>query len=291
MKRKLAILTTTIFVFFSLAGMSQAQGISIKLFGGYGTMTTGDFNTFGESMDKYTDDAVAFLGLTKEGEFKKLNMGLEYGGEIIVKLPGGLGIGVGAGYIQRSNESEINLEEPLIGSMSFTLEPDFTVIPLTCSLYYFLPSPPLVNIYVNGGAGYYFGTVKHTFGLDLQIIGLPPEQSQTVGDVKSQGIGFHGGIGLEFNMGSNIGLFVEGKGRYCKLKSWEGDETSTGTLGSGTESGTMWFLDQYDGATGQWYSVIMLSEDQPSGPDVQNVREFEVDLSGFSIRAGIRIKF
>ena len=138
MKRKLALLTTAICFLFSLVGIGQAQGINIKLFGGYGTMTTGDYNSFGESFEKYTDN-VALAGLTKEGEFKKLNWGLEYGGEIIVKLVGGLGVGFGAGYIQRSNESEISLADPLAGSMTFNSAPDFTAVPVTVSLYYYLP--------------------------------------------------------------------------------------------------------------------------------------------------------
>ena len=29
----------------------------------------------------------------------------------------------------------------------------------------------------------------------------------------------------------------------------------------------------------------------PSGPDIRNVRKFEVNLSGISLRTGIRIKF
>lgn len=291
MKRKLAVLSTIIFALFTLTGMGQAQGINLKLFGGYGMMTTGDYNTFGESMESYFDDAVLYLGLTKEGEFEKLKMGFEYGGEIVVKLIGGIGIGVGAGYIQRSSETEMSLEEPLVGSINFSSKPDFSAIPVTLSLYYFLPSPPLVDIYLNGGVGYYFGKTKHTLRIDTEITGLPTDWIETVGEIKDQGIGFHGGLGLEFSMGSNIGLFVEGKGRYCKLKSWEGDETTTGSAGSATHSGTMWFCELRDSDTGQWYSALILLDVEPSGSDVRNVREFEVDLSGISVRVGIKIKF
>jgi len=197
MKRKLTILSTMIFFFLSLAGMSHAQRLSLKLTGGYGMLTAGDYNTFGESIEALMDDGALYLGLTKEGEFQKLKMGFEYGGEIIVKLVGGVRIGVGAEYIQRSSETEMTLKNPLVETFTLFSKPDLSAIPVTLTLYYFLPSPPLVKIYLNGGLGYYFGITKHTLRIDTEVTGLPADWGKTVGEIKDQGVGFHGGLGLE----------------------------------------------------------------------------------------------
>ncbi len=83
MKRKLAVLSMLFFAIFSLTGMSQAQGFRLKLSGGYGTMTTGDYNSFGAGLDDLVSILEA-LGATTEGEFNKINMGFEYEAEFIL---------------------------------------------------------------------------------------------------------------------------------------------------------------------------------------------------------------
>lgn len=290
MKRISIISATMLFTVFTLTGMSQAKDFSFKLTGGYGTATVGDYNSFGESFDALFDNLAA-LGPTKQGEFEKLRWGFEYEGEIIFKLPAGLGIGVGVGYIQRSNESTMGVSDPILGSISIITAPDFTAIPVSLNAYYFTPGAVPLKFYVYGGIGYYFGKIKNNFRIEMS----PPDfWDQTEGELKDQGIGFHGGAGLEFDLVPKISLFVEGRARYGKLTSWEGDETSQDSLGgTGSESGTLWYFEALDTTfgTGEWYSSLTLSETQPTGVDIRNVRKFEVDLSGFSARVGIRIKF
>ena len=95
-------------------------------------------------------------------------------------------------------------------------------------------------------------------------------------------------------MAPRIALFIEGRARYCKLNSWKGDSTYEDSDGNtGDEEGSMWYfelLDQNYGS-GEWFPGITISTGTPSGPDIRNVRKFEVDLSGVSLRTGIRIKF
>ena len=101
MKRKLVVLSILLFTIFMTTGMSQAQGFRLKLTGGYGTVTTGDYNAFGDGMDRLLV-IIEGLGASTEGEFNKINLGFEYEAEFILSLPAGLGVGVGVGYIQRS---------------------------------------------------------------------------------------------------------------------------------------------------------------------------------------------
>jgi hypothetical protein len=64
MKRKLAVLSMLLFAIFTLTGMSQAQEFRLKLGGGYGTMTTGDYNSFGAGLDDLISTLEA-LGATQ----------------------------------------------------------------------------------------------------------------------------------------------------------------------------------------------------------------------------------
>ena len=294
MKNKIITLSTMIFVFLALTGICQAQGLKLKFTGGYGTMKIGDYNTFGEGWDTFLKDILEIIetsiGLegTKEGEFKKINWGFEYEGELILSFKGGVGIGFGGGYIQRSKDCEMSIAHDLLGPiMSISINPNFTIIPVFLSVYFSPPSIAPVNFYLYGGTGYYFGKGETAIKVDYGILWEEYEL-----DIKDQGLGFHGGVGLEFNIAPKIAFFIEGKGRYCKLKSWEGIITYEYSDGTTSEegNGTMWYYEILMDTILR-NPVLELSENQPSLAGIENVREFGVDLSGFSIRGGIRIKF
>jgi len=294
MKRKLIALSTMTFIFLALTGMAQAQlGFRLKLTGGYGTMATGDYNTVGKDQELYFDNYKSLIEsldgvqVSRTGEFKKINMGIEFEGELIMDLGGTLGIGFGVGYIRRSNESEMGLLISEIGNISSSVEPIITVTPINLSLYFFPPVTPSMNTYLYGGAGYYMGKLMAT-----SEIAMDGDWEKSESELKDKGLGFHIGVGLEFNIVPKIAIFIEGKARYCKLKNWEGDSTLTDSDGwTGSESGTMWYYEAEDYDTGKWYSMIAIQEDKPSGNGIRDIREFEVNLSGISLRTGIRLKF
>jgi len=290
MKRKLAVLSMLLFAIFTLTGMSQAQGFRLKLSGGYGTMTTGDYNSYGAGLDDVLSTLEA-LGATTEGEFNKINLGFEYEAEFILSLPAGFGVGVGVGYIQRSKMTELSATLPLSGSASASLEPKITAVPINVSAYYFTPGIAPLKFFVYGGIGYYYGKMT----IDIREESAPPAfWSEQEATLKDQGFGLHGGVGLEFKVAPKIALFLEGRARSCKLNSWKGDSTYEDSDGfTDTDEGSMWYfelLDQNYGS-GEWFPGITISTGTPSGPDIRNVRKFEVNLSGISLRTGIRIKF
>jgi opacity protein-like surface antigen len=290
MKRKLAVLSMLLFAIFALTGISQAQGFRLKLSGGYGTMTTGDYNSYGAGLDSLIGILEA-LGATTEGEFNKINLGFEYEAELIWSLPAGFGVGVGVGYIRRGETTEMNASLPLVGSASASIVPKITAIPVNLSAYYFTPGVVPLKFFVYGGIGYYFGKMT----IDIREDSTPPAfWSEQEAMFKDQGFGLHGGIGLEFKVAPRIALFIEGRARQCKLKGWDGDgnyEDSDGI--TDIDIGSLWYLEELDQnyGSGEWLPGIMLSRNIPVGSDIRNVRKFELNLSGVSLRTGIRIKF
>ena len=298
MKRKSIVSSTIVLTFFFLAGISHAQdfikGFSVKLTGGYGTMAVGDFNTVMEGYDTLLNDIASTLELTREGELKEINWGFEYEGEFILNLTENFGIGIGTGYIRRKEESESSIKEAELFSLTFFGEPEITAIPIKLSAYYLFPVTSQVNVFVNGGIGYYFGKINYHFGSDIQVLAELGESGKIEGEVKDNALGFHGGIGIEYTVAKNIAFFVEGAGRYAKLKDWEGDETQTeDSQIAEQKSGTLWYYEGLvsDFGIEKYYSSFELQEKILTWPDVRNVRKAEGDLSGFSLRAGIRIKF
>ncbi len=290
MKRKLAVSSMLVFAIFTLTSMSQAQGFRLKLSGGYGTMTTGDYNSFGAGLDDLLSTLQA-LGATTEGEFNKINLGFEYEAEFILSLPAGFGVGVGVGYIQRNKPTEMNASIPLSGSASALIDPKITAIPVNLSAYYFTPGIAPLKFFVYGGIGYYYGRLT----IDIREESAPPAfWSEQEAILKDQSFGSHGGVGLEFKVAPRFALFVEGRARYSKLKSWNANGTYEDSGGfTDIDTGSMWYYEQLDQNydSGEWFPGITISTGPPSGPDIRNVRKFEVSLSGVSLRTGIRIRF
>jgi len=290
MKRKLAVSSILVFAIFTLTGMSQAQGFRIKLAGGYGTMTTGDYNSFGAGLDDLLSTLEA-LGATTEGNFNKINPGFEYEVEFILSLPAGFGVGVGVGYIQRSKMTELTATIPMLGSASASITPKLSAMPINVSAYYFTPGIAPLKFFVYGGIGYYYGRLT----IDIREDSTPPDfWSEQESLLKDQSFGLHGGVGLELKVDSRIAVFLEGRARYCKLTSWRGDGTYEDSDGfTDTFEGLMWYFEELDQnyGSGEWFPGITVTTGRPSGPDIRNVREFEANLSGVSLRTGIRIKF
>lgn len=276
------ILSMTLIAFFFLTGLTHAQVLSLKFTGSFSTVSIGDYNDFGEGVEKYISDFAELTSGRTSGEFKRLNLGFEYGGEILLKIYKGFEIGVGVEYIQRNSKSEFTLETPFFWNLNYTIEPYFEVIPIKLSVYYFMPAISPLKLFLNAGVGYYFGKITNT-----STIGATDFWSETNFEVKDRAFGFHGGIGLEIKLAPRVVLFLEGEARYCKLKSWEGEETYQDSDGlTDLRKGTLFYYEKKDTDTGNFYPTI--SMDIPIGIYPEH---FEADISGFSLRTGIIIKF
>jgi len=111
--------------------------------------------------------------------------------------------------------------------------------------------------------------------------------------MKDNAFGLNGGIGFEYDVAKNIGLFVEGTARYAKLKDWKGDGISTTVEGQADKiSGTLWYCETLNDRTGKYYPSFKVSKNKPSSEEgtYKNIRKAEIDFSGFSLRLGLRIK-
>jgi len=295
MKRKSVLLSLTILCIFLLMSAGNAQDLlkkfSLKLTGGYGSTAGGDFNAFPDGLNSLAADLVPFLGLTKTGELENPKWGLDFEGELVFSLSENFGVGLGAGYQKRSKETSLELAlEPLI-SATLTWEPELSLIPVNLSGYYFFPIGSRMNAFLKAGIGYYFAKVylklREEYTSFLGLEGWDEDEFEA----KDSGFGFHGGLGIEYNLTGTISLYAEGMGRYLKITDWEFEGTTTYASGVIKGSGTLWYLEEFLEATGNYYPGLQISEQKPTDPEYRNVREAEVDFSGFSFRVGIRIRF
>jgi hypothetical protein len=264
----------------------------LRLTGGASLLMRNDFNDHMQSYNDFYNDASFF---TVGSEFELIKMGMDLSGEILVSPMPNFSIGIGAGYLSAGKESTLEISHNSY-SADLTFHPSFSIIPITLSFYFGPPLGSSVAVVLNAGFGYYLGTVNYDVFHESQSGGYSYENLEAW-SAKSNALGFHGGIDLEFGIARNLAFIVGAKGRYAILTDLTGDleyeyDTSYGYSDSGTVKDlTLWFGDNQDSPTGKKYPMLALSDSKPSGTLWSNVRKAEVNLSGIVFQAGIKVFF
>lgn len=298
MKRRIVVLSLFMIVFFSFVKGVQSKnfikGFSIKFTGGYGNMAIGDINAVLEGIENLLNYYASVAGVAKEGELIELNRGFEYECEFIIDITEHFGIGIGAGYIQRKQPNEFTIEMGEFNEYSYTsssLNPKLSAIPIKLTIYYFIPIVSRLNLFLNGGIGYYFGKINYSVQDEVQMGDWQWVHLEEI-EAQDNGLGFHGGIGFEFSVTKNLAFYMEGAGRYAKLKDWEGDEILTTNGDVERTAGTLWHYGIPYGDNGRkYFSWLDIQKEKPNDPDIRNVKKAVGDYSGFSFRFGLKIKF
>jgi len=257
---------------------------SLKLYGGMSYLLASDINNHLQGTTDYWNDR----GVDVSGEFEPPQMGIDFGGEFIIILTPHIGIGLGGGYIQASSKSTVN--NVWYGySYQDTANPKLTAISLALNTHFNLPLGKRFNFTAHGGLGYYLGTFSWNYGYDSEF-----DDIEENWEGRANALGFHGGLGLELNFSSGIALVVEGFGRFAKLKGLKGDYSfeQTNQEPESIDDATLWYYEWGSLLTGNYYPTIKFDDEKPEETSsIKSVREGEVNLTGFSVRLGIKIRF
>jgi len=259
----------------------------LKLSGGIGYLSVGDLNASFQGWNDYFEEAWFGIEGGVEGEYQLLHWGYDFSGEFIVYPIPELGIALGAGYLQVSKESTVEVSM-FFGSEDITVNPKISAIPITLGVYFTPPLGSGVNLILSAGAGYYIGQMSW----EREVSGFLSDFTDTWKTTKGT-LGFQGSLGFEFAFSPKVAFVIEGCGRYAKLKDLSGDFKRAGTdiLGPFEWGGeyTMWYYEYSENA--EYYPRVYFYEEEPDNLNYRNVRKAEIDLSGFSIKAGFRFRF
>jgi opacity protein-like surface antigen len=262
------------------------KNISFKISGKYGTISLGHLNSFLSDTELYYDTLLDPHGFTKVNEMKSFKNSEEINIEFLVQLSKHFGLGLEVGYFQKSQSSDIIWESSEYGMFSLGTKPTMSCIPVILNSYLFLPLGPAARAYIKGGAGAYLFKSEFNFDEDSQIEGEEFfSTSEFVND--GNGFGLNGGIGFEFNFSSSMVFFIEGTGLFANFNSGEGHLIRMDPQGIGYKTGKAWYFEYYDENISRDLSGITYG-DRPEGDEIKNVNRLKIDLSGFSIRVGIR---
>ena len=290
MKKTLALIGLVL----SLAAAGPAVDLSLKLTGGAAFITGGDYNEGINGANAY----LAAFGRNVTGELSRLELGMDFGAEVVVGLTDRLGVGIGVGYMRFSrSREEVGYDWDILGLTFHNtdfLEPSVTTIPLTLNVHYSLPLGT-IRVGVFGGVGYYLSKMRVESGFDSDFFGTSSDvvfESSQVGGR----FGFQGGLGVEVPMGGNFSFIVDLVGRVVGLKDIKGDYTRSGTL--------LGIPYSFSGSDAYYYTEELrfqnvfyrmnewvIDADAPSSSAYRDVRHGTFGLSGLSGLAGIRFRF
>jgi hypothetical protein len=262
-------------------GFSADSRFAVRLSGGLGYLGLTEMNT--GLRGTMNDIWVSFQGdLTSASTYNDLKMGTNFAVDVIYYLSPKIGVGVGAEFIRGRKTSMYSWTGPRAGSVS--AEPLLTAIPLKAGLFFKLPLSGRLNFTADIGAGYYQASLDNTYA--WEVAGIVPLTTERF-KVSAWNPGFHGGIGLEYSLGSRLALFFEALGRVAKVKGLKGTVQYNQNT---AQSATLYYYEQIIDTT--WYPILDASVTAPAtGPDTRNVREATIDLTGGSALIGLVIRF
>jgi hypothetical protein len=280
--------------FFSLTMASFAQDapkkFSLTLSGGYGTTTGGDIPKVMDGMNAKIRDLAAATDFTVADTLEIAKWGPELEAEFLFRPARNFGVSFGTGYLRKAENTRVAAELEGLAGIALDWTVTYQVIPLKLSGYYFFEIGSKMTAYAKAGIGYYFGRMTYTIRTEETLLGVTV-WDQNVGEATAGGLGFHGGLGLEYPLSAAFALFVEASGRYVSLKDWSVDNNHSSAWESESEAGTFWYAEERDEALGKYYPTLQMFEDRPAGSDLRNVREAAFDFSGFALKAGVKISF
>ncbi len=269
---------------------ARASLLSLRLFGGFSRAEAGDMN---KALDGYFEvfklyEAHGFG--TTAGDYQPLRDGYQGGADLVLQVTPHIGIGVGAGYLRMSESSRMTFTL-LSEDMKISTAPTLSAIPIRVGLFLTLPVVAGLNLTAGAGAAAYAQLKLDSLQRLEESEGewtewrLAARRNAPLDD-----IGYWGSLGLELNLSRNTGFFIEALARYARLGTFD-----TATLeardndgDSETVKGRL-FMATYASPEASW-STFIVAETPPEPQDFTTHSELRIDLGGFSLQAGFRIR-
>jgi hypothetical protein len=260
----------------------RMAGIHIRLSGGLGFLSGGDFKTGIQGMYDWSAQFIRSAGYTLgKSDVAPFNSGTELGGDIVYYFAGRLGVGAGAArmHVSKTN-TQLFSSGPLDNLM--TVLPQADILALRLSVFYALPLTPLLTVCLSAGPASYSVNYRYAGSIMMPDYGYDLSQR-----LKAGGLGAQGGIGLEILMNPRLAFILEAQGRYARISGFEGTQVVVEYLGgpfTTTETdGTLYYVEE-----GGYPRLEVFSDAPPAG---LTSRRAVLDLSGVSLRAGLTFKF
>lgn len=254
--------------------------ISFRLYGGASFIGGGDLNDGLQGWADYWKANYPHIGHPYiAGAYNPVHLGVDLGIDVLYQISPRVSVGLGAEFLMAKRTTNMTFQPDI--DWAYFGQP--SAVPIKLSGFYFLPAGNRLKVVLHAGLGYYLAKAR------LESHVKPPNAIDYVIDSSAAGIGFHGGVGLEWEFSSHLSLLIEGAGRYASISGFEGTTTVTDSSGSGSWDGKLYYF----GASRSYaadYNYIDLLAGEPGGSWLKFKRDAKVDFSGFALRLGIIVR-
>ena len=260
------------------AALPAAKTFGFSVLAGANFAAVGDLNTGARGLADYYS---AVLGIPGTGKIAGLHLTYILGGEISYSLMPGLFATFGLDYFAGRRSSSMEFAAGATPDVLLT-RPRVQAIPVKLGFAFY----PLPSVYLKGGLQYYFVSANYLYRYEKALY-----WQEWQGAAKARGIGASVGAGGEYEFYPDLFLVGEAEFRFARFGGFTGKDITINSEGeSYTEQGTLtYFLAE---AAGQGpYPLVFIRSDLPTEPGVTDPREARVNLTGLSLKFGIRVRF
>lgn len=195
--------------------------------------------------------------------------------ELLVSFSPSFKLGLGLGYLSSSNQMHGAGSGGMMGGMmgdngriSMGFDHSFRSTPLTLTAYLRRPLAYSAGIILLGGIGYY------------------PSSYRDVGVQRKQAFGPNLGLGADFRITQSILVVGEAGYRFVSLKGFKPDLHPGLDLDErGNPMNGFWYFNQPDG------QFHFRADDGHMDEFMRGLPRFDINLSGLSLKAGLRFGF
>ena len=265
------------------AGRLSAEPPAAKTFGfsilaGANFAAVGDLNTGTRGLADYYG---AVLGRQGKGDVAGLHLTYILGAEVSFSLMPGLYLTVGADYFSGRRTSRVDFAAGDLLDVLIT-KPKVQAMPVKVGIAFY----PLPYIYVKGTLQYIFSKADYLYRFEKGTF-----WREWQGDAKASGLGAGAAVGGEWEFYPGLFLVGEADFRFARIGGFTGKDISVNSDGeSYTEQGTLYYFQGRAGSQ-EDFPLVFIRSDVPTEADVSAPREAKVNLSGMSLKAGIRVRF
>jgi len=266
------------------AEKEKKERLSVAFWLGGRHAAVGDLNDGAKGLARYYESRLGAFG---DGEVEAIHFGYLLGAEVRIPLSSQLALSLGAEYSSGEATSSVAFKEGSSEAL-YSTKPWLRTTPISLALLYY----PLRFLYVKAGLDYTFARCAYFYRFSTPD---PYEQSEFwqswTGEASSSGFGYQLGLGLEWPVGSRISLLAEAAFRQGRLGDLEGEDFyQESTKYQSRERGTLYRIQATAGGP-EIFPLVFIRDREPTEAGVLDVRKAELDLSGYSLRLGLKVRF
>jgi hypothetical protein len=145
---------------------------------------------------------------------------------------------------------------------------------------------PGAGIYIRGALGLYSVRAGYFYRYEGSSA-----QMETKGSASATGFGGEAAFGGEWAVGRRTAFFVEAGLRMAGVDALDGENADSNSADERlVETGALYYYRRF-ATDGNDYPLVAVRSSPPAGTDFAGARRAEVNISGMSIRVGLRYRF